>query len=59
MTIEEISRLSWLDFTIYAERICKMYEEDEKRKAEEEKAKAESMNYNFEALANSFSGYGT
>lgn len=46
--------MSWLDFTLYTERIYKLYEEDEKRKAEEKKAEYEAMNTNFESLANSF-----
>jgi hypothetical protein len=52
MTFEEINNLSWLDFTIYVERMSKLYEEDEKQKLEEKKAKIEMMNSNFEALAN-------
>ena len=47
--------MSWLDFTIYVERVYKLYEEDEKRKAEEKKQKYEAINANFEALASSFS----
>lgn len=47
--------MSWLDFTIYTEKIYKLYEEDEKRKAEEKKAKYEAMNANFASLANMFS----
>lgn len=46
--------MSWLDFGIYVERIYKLYEEDEKRKAEEKRQKYEAMNANFEALASSF-----
>ena len=46
--------MSWLDFTIYTERIFKMYEEEEKRKAEEKKQEQEAMNANFESLAGSF-----
>ena len=46
--------MSWLDFSIYVEKIMALYEEDEKRKAEEKKAKYEAMNANFENLANSF-----
>lgn len=48
--------MSYLDFTIYVQRIFDLYEEDEKRKAEEKKAKYEAMNANFENLANSFGG---
>ena len=44
--------MSWLDFTIYVEKVMALYEEDEKRKAEEKKAKYEAMNTNFENLAN-------
>lgn len=44
--------MSWLDFTIYVDKIMHLYEEDEKRKAEEKKAKYEAMNANFENLAN-------
>lgn len=47
--------MSWLDFTIYVERVYKLREEDEKRKAEEKKAKYEAMNNNFASLANAFS----
>ena len=36
---EEINNMSYLDFTILVERIFKLYEEDEKRKAEETKQK--------------------
>ena len=54
-TLDQINRMSWLDFTLYTERIYKLYEEDEKRKAEEKKAEYEAMNTNFESLANSFS----
>ena len=46
--------MSWLDFTIYTERIFKLYEEDEKRRAEEKKQEQEAMNANFENLSNSF-----
>ena len=44
--------MSWLDFTIYTERVFKLYEEDEKRKAEIKKAENEAMNANFASLAN-------
>ena len=47
--------MSWLDFTLYTERIYKLYEEDEKRKAEQKKAEYEAMNANFESLAGAFS----
>ena len=53
-TLSEINKMSWLDFSIYVEKIMALYEEDEKRKAEEKKAKYEAMNANFENLANSF-----
>lgn len=43
--------MSYLDFSIYVQRVYNLYEEDEKRKAEREKAKAEAMNANFENLA--------
>lgn len=56
-TLEEINKMSYLDFSIYVERVFKLYEEDEKRKAEEKKAKYEAMNSNFENLANSFGTY--
>ena len=46
--------MSYLDFSIYAERIFKLYEEDEKRKAEEKKAMWEGLNQNFENLGSSF-----
>jgi hypothetical protein len=46
--------MSWLDFTMYTERIYKLYEEDEKRKAEEKQAQNEAMNANFESLMNAF-----
>jgi len=52
LTIDEINKMSWLDFTIYVEKVMALYEEDEKRKAEEKKAKYEAMNTNFENLAN-------
>ena len=54
-TIEEINKMSWLDFTIYVERVYKLYEEDEKRKAEEKKQQYEAMNANFASLAGMFS----
>lgn len=52
--MDEINKMSWLDFTIYTERIFKLYEEDEKRRAEEKKQEQEAMNANFESLSNSF-----
>jgi len=54
-TIDQINKMSWLDFTLYTERIYKLYEEDEKRKAEQKKAEYEAMNANFESLAGAFS----
>ena len=33
-TIDQINNLSYLDFTIYSERISKMYEEEQKEKEE-------------------------
>lgn len=47
--------MSWLDFTIYVERVYKLREEDEKRKAEEKKQQYEAMNANFASLAGMFS----
>ena len=52
--MSEINKMSWLDFSIYVEKIMALYEEDEKRKAEEKKAKYEAMNTNFENLAQAF-----
>lgn len=52
--MDEINKMSYLDFSIYSERIFKMYEEDEKRKAEEKKAMWEGLNTNFENLSESF-----
>ena len=49
-TLDQINNMSYLDFTIYGERISTMYEEDEKRKAEEKQQNYEAMASNFEAL---------
>lgn len=48
--------MSWLDFTIYAEKVIKLWEEDEKRKQEEKQQNYDAMAANFEALGNIFSG---
>lgn len=48
--------MSYLDFTIYSERLLKFYEEDEKRKQEERKENFEIMNANFEALGEIMGG---
>lgn len=48
--------MSYLDFTIYAEKIMKLWEEEEKRKQEEKQQNYDAMNANFEALGNIFSG---
>lgn len=47
--------MSYLDFSLYSEKIYKLYEDDEKRKLEEKKNKYDAMNANFQGLANSFS----
>lgn len=52
LTIDEINQMSYLDFTLYVEKIMNIYEEDEKRKAEEKKQQYESMNTGFENIAN-------
>lgn len=44
--------MSYLDFSIYTQRVYSLYEQDEERKAKEKQAKAEAMNANFENLAN-------
>lgn len=55
-TLDQINSMSWLDFTIYAEKVMKLWEEEEKRKAEEKQQNIDAMNANFEALANVFTG---
>ena len=52
MTIDEINKMSYLDFTLYVEKIMSIYEDDEKRKAEEKKAQYESMNNGLDSIAN-------
>ena len=49
-TLDQINEMSYLDFTIYAERIFATYEEDEKQKAEEKQQQYDAMISNFEAL---------
>ena len=51
-TLDQINSMSYLDFTIYSERILAMWEEEEKRKQEEKQQNYDSMMANFEALGN-------
>jgi hypothetical protein len=55
-TLDQLNEMSYLDFTIYGERLFTLYEEEEKQKAEEKQQNIDAMNANFEALANVFTG---
>lgn len=49
-TLDQINSMSYLDFTIYGERIFAMYEEEVKQKQEEKQQNYDAMMQNFEAL---------
>jgi hypothetical protein len=49
-TLNQINEMSYLDFTIYGERIFSLYEEEEKQKAEEKQQNYDAIASNFEAL---------
>ena len=49
-TLDQLNEMSYLDFTIYGERLFALYEEEEKQKAEEKQQNYEALASNFEAL---------
>ena len=51
-TIEQINNLSYLDFTLYTERISSLYEEELKAKEEAMNDSGDIPSFNYDAYSN-------